>query len=198
VREDDAEPEPLDDDNTVLEAGDLVAMAVKEMSPFVWRTFPEQHVALSEGGAVATQITESTNTLVTSGLELTEGVHYWEVELLSHDVMGSMMCVGVTRPNLEPLGDYCRRDSTDGWFILPSGGELFGNRRGGLDGAGAYHQGDRVGMLLDLDAGSLLFFKNGARHGGGYLPGEVTGPVVAAAQLYFAATAVRLRPQRVG
>jgi hypothetical protein len=42
-------------------------------------------VALSEKGAVATQITEDEYkvSLTTTGVELTEGKHYWEVELLA-------------------------------------------------------------------------------------------------------------------
>jgi hypothetical protein len=39
-------------------------------------------VELSEGGAVATQIMDE-DSLTTTGVELTEGKHYWEVELLS-------------------------------------------------------------------------------------------------------------------
>jgi hypothetical protein len=34
-------------------------MAVKELPPFVWWTFAEGRVALSEEGAVATQISEA-------------------------------------------------------------------------------------------------------------------------------------------
>jgi hypothetical protein len=81
VREDDAEAEPLDDDDALLGDGEVVAMAVKELPPFVWRTSAE--VALSERGAVVTQIAEAENTaeavsLTTTGVELTEGKHYWE------------------------------------------------------------------------------------------------------------------------
>jgi hypothetical protein len=43
-----------------------------------------------------------------------------------------------------------------------------------------YKQGDRVGVLLDLDCGSLCFFKNGVKHGPGFAPGSGTGPVTAA------------------
>jgi hypothetical protein len=53
VREDDAEPELLDDDLLALEEGAVVAMAVKEL--LGWRTFPDEYVELSEGGTVATQ-----------------------------------------------------------------------------------------------------------------------------------------------
>jgi hypothetical protein len=87
VREDDAEAEPLDDDDVLLGDGEVVAMAVKELPPFVWRTFAEDRVALSEGGSVATQIAGEEGaelfSLTTTGVELTEGKHYWEVELLS-------------------------------------------------------------------------------------------------------------------
>jgi hypothetical protein len=54
VREDDAEPEPLEDKSMLLGEGDVVAMAVKD-SPLVWRTFAAGRVVLSDEGAVATQ-----------------------------------------------------------------------------------------------------------------------------------------------
>jgi hypothetical protein len=63
-------------------------MTVKELPPLVWRTFAVGHVALSEEGAVATQIMEAEiggDALATTGVELAEGKHYWEVELLSED-----------------------------------------------------------------------------------------------------------------
>jgi hypothetical protein len=51
-----------------------------------------------------------------------------------------------------------------------------------------------VGVLLDLDNGSLRFFKNGVEHGPGYPAGSVTGPVVAAVQLVNQGRSVRLLP----
>jgi hypothetical protein len=80
VREDDAEPELLDDESMLLGDGEIVAMAVKE-SPLLWRTFPADRITLSEDGAVATQ-SMNDYSLTTTGIELTEGKHYWEVELL--------------------------------------------------------------------------------------------------------------------
>jgi hypothetical protein len=114
VREDDAEPEPLDDESMEFEDGDVVAMAVKE-APLLWRTFAEGRVTLSEGGAVATQHIINWS-LTTTGTELTEGRHYWEVELLSEGL--GMHSVGISRPNLDPIGDYHHRECTDGWFIF--------------------------------------------------------------------------------
>jgi hypothetical protein len=41
-----------------------------------------------------------------------------------------------------------------------------------------------MGVLLGLGDGSLRFFRNGARHGPSYAAGSVTGPVVAAFQMW--------------
>ena len=148
----------------------------------MWRTFAEGGVTLSEGGAVATQM-GGTYTLTTTGTELTEGRHYWEVELLSESVRCIM--IGISRPNLNPAGGYYERNCTDGWFIYAGSGVLCGNGKYNDDAAGGYNQGDRVGVLLDLNIGSLRFFKNGVQHGPGYVAGSVTGPVVAALQMGY-------------
>jgi hypothetical protein len=129
---------------------------------------------------------------MTTEIELTEGKHYWEVELVSKDV-GNIM-IGISRPNLNPRGSYYSRECTDGWLMYALHGALYGNGKQSDDKAGAYKQGDRVGVLLDLDDGSLRFFKNGAAHGPGYAAGSVTGPVVHAVQMSFAGTSVRLLP----
>jgi hypothetical protein len=175
-----------------LEDGDVVAMAVKE-TPLLWRTFPEGRVTLSEGGAVATQHTSNGIwSLTTTGTELTEGRHYWEVELLLEHMGG--IFIGISRPNLDPTGKYFDRDCTDGWFIYAYNGSLCGNGKEHDDEAGSYKEGDRVGVLLDLENGSLHFFKNGAQHGPGYPAGSVTGPVVAAVQMIHRDDSVRLLP----
>jgi hypothetical protein len=192
VREDDAEPEPLDDESMLLGDGEIVAMAVKEL-PLLWQTFPADRVTLSEGGAVATQTVDYKISLTTTGIEITEGKHYWEVELLSQSV--DYIHIGISRPNLEPTGCYYNSiDCTDGWFICADEGTLYGNGKRGDDEAGAYKQGDRVGVLLDLDNGSLRFFKNGVEHGPGYPAGSLTGTVVHALQTFYSGTSVRLLP----
>jgi hypothetical protein len=123
---------------------------------------------------------------VTTGVELTESRHYWEVELLSEDV--NDIFVGVSRSNLDPVGDYML---TDGWFIAGFGA-LYGNGKEGDNAAGNCNQGDRVGVLLKLNSGSLLFFKNGVQHGSGYPAGSVSGPVVAAVEMGTKDDKVRL------
>jgi hypothetical protein len=106
VREDDVELELLDDDTFALEegSGSVVAMSVKQ-SPLVWQTFSDEDVELSEGGTVATQLQDYEGEdaclflYATTGIALTEGRYYWEVELLS-----GTSYVGVSRPNLHPVG----------------------------------------------------------------------------------------------
>jgi hypothetical protein len=162
---------------------------------------------------VATQTVSDSDSLTTSGTEITEGKHYWEVELVS-DVLALSstlssaphywesenvrIAIGVSRPNLDPVGDYGFKDCTNGWFVNAHSGGLFGNGKyngkEGDDEVGPYKQGDRVGVLLDLDNGSLRFFKNGVQHGPGYAAGSVTGPVVAAVQLYYKDASVRMLP----
>jgi hypothetical protein len=178
VREDDAEPQLLDDDEQLLGDGELVAMVVKEA--LIWRTYPAGYVTLSEEGGLATNF-EGSEGLATSGMELTEGRHYWEVE-----VMGGTLHIGVARPNLDPTGMYIGSCCTDGWFIELYHGSLLGNGKYMDDGAGRIKNGDRVGVLLDLNKGSILFFKNCVQHGPGYAAGSVTGPVVHAAQFSLA------------
>jgi hypothetical protein len=131
--------------------------------------------------------------LLTSGLEMTKGLHYWEVQV---GCFTDGIYVGVSRPNLDPIGEYDLRDSTDGWFIAGHDGSLNGNGKENDDqpvALGAYHGGDIVGVLLNLDDRSLKFFRNGARHGPGYPAGSVTGPVVHAMQLSGLPTEVALQ-----
>jgi hypothetical protein len=102
------------------------------------------------------------------------------VELLTESL--SNILIGISRPNLSPTGFY--GSSTDSWLICAEDGGLYGNGKDDDDEARGYKQGDHVGVLLDLDNGSLRFFKNGVQHGPGYPAGSVTGPVVHALQMF--------------
>jgi hypothetical protein len=210
VREDDADPELLDDEGTALADGDQVALTVKETP--VWQNCDEQFVNLSDGGKVATLVSErreplnpgddseediegGEDTLVTSGIELTTGHQYWEVELLNVDnARPTSVCVGVCRPSLNPNGDYANSECQDAWFISVLDGTLWGNGKCDADAAGVYNIGDRVGVLLDLNDGSLRFFKNGVQHGPGYPARSVVGPVVHAVQLVNLGESARMLP----
>ena len=108
--------------------------------------------------------------------------------------------VGVCRPDADPRAAHVGQEDTTAWLMEAEFGSLCGNGKEDDDEAGGFDEGDRMGVLLDLDDGSLLFFKNGAKHGPGYPAGSVTGPVAAAVQMHFAdggddeGNAVRLLP----
>ena len=73
-------------------------------------------------------------------------------------------------------------------------GGLWGNGKQDDGPAGSFNNDDRMGILLDLDDGSLRFFKNGVEHGPSYPAGSVTGPVALGAQMYKMGHAARLLP----
>ena len=80
--------------------------------------------------------------------------------------------------------DHALRAATTAW-LMNADGVLHGNGKEGSDGAGRFDEGDRMGFLLDLDDGSLRFFKNGVEHGPGYPAGSVVGPVARAVQMFY-------------
>jgi hypothetical protein len=189
VREDDAKSELLED-KTELNDGEVITMVVapaREPTGWCQVLCPLDRVALSDDGKLATQRQRKSNahSLITAEFEFTDGQYYWEVEIAGN---GEPL-VGVVKPGLDPEGYYGKSDSVDGWFIDTMGGGLCGNGEGDDSpdpdpGPGVFAEGDRVGVLLDLDEGTIFFFKNGILFGTGYT--GVKGPVLAAGQLFFA------------
>jgi hypothetical protein len=106
-------------------------------------------IALSGDGLVATKIVDTGYyQLATGGSPMTEGRHYWEVELTAgyYNII-----VGAVRPGLDH-DKYCH-DTNDAYFIYGGTGSLYGNGKSGADSQGGFAEGDRIGVLLDLDAG---------------------------------------------
>jgi hypothetical protein len=70
---------------------------VVNVLPLVWRTFSEEYVELRKGGTVATAFMDNDDHYlhVTTGVELTESRHYWEVEVLSENINKSSIYVGI-------------------------------------------------------------------------------------------------------
>ena len=157
---------------------------------WLWKTCGSG-MALSEEGLVATVTVTKSFQLVTGVLQyklatgdepMTEGRHYWEVEITKWvDVDGSCM-VGAVRPGLDH--DEGHYNTNDAYFIDACDGSLCGNGKQDADKQGAFAVGDRVGVLLDLDAGWLRYYRNNKRCGPGFTEG-VTGPLVRAAQFYW-------------
>jgi hypothetical protein len=98
------------------------------------------------------------------------------------------------RPGLDHDKDHYR--SNDACYMYTGSGSLCGNGKFEADIQGKFAEGDRIGMLLDLDAGWLRFYHNDRRCGPGFTEG-VTGPLVRAAQLCAKGSKVTVLPGAV-
>jgi hypothetical protein len=116
--------------------------------------------------------------LVTGGSPMTEGRHYWEVEVTSK--FSCAIFVGAVRPGLNH--DMQHFHTNEAYYIYGEDGSLCGNGKEDADPQGPFATGDHIGVLLDLDAGWMRFYCNGKLCGPGFTEG-VTGPLVRAAEL---------------
>jgi hypothetical protein len=136
-------------------------------------------ITLSGEGLVAARLSCYLNAaLVTGGSPMTEGRHYWEVELTCEE--WDLTMVGAVRPGLDH--EKTHHHSNEAYFIHGGDGSLCGNGKSWADPQGEFEEGDRIGVLLDLDAGWMRLFRNGERCGPGFTEG-VTGPLVRAVLL---------------
>ena len=126
------------------------------------------------------------------------GVHYWEVTT-TKDESSMHWFVGVSKPDLDR--ETSHYGGNEAWYLIGDSGGLYGNGKSNSDyvGAGKIAVGDKVGMLLDLTAGTLMFYLNGDVFGPGH--SGVKGPVVRTVAMYKAGTEFSLdvtatRPQQ--
>ena len=144
-----------------------------------WNIYDDNIVSVIEDGKVVMQKKNHEWSMTHTGTALTEGRHYWEVEVL---VRGYAM-IGVCIPSADTRQWHGKFNDTTAWLMDTSKGALWGNGKSEEDAVGGFKHKDRMGILLDLDEGSLLFFKNGVQHGPGYPPDSVTGPVALGVQM---------------
>jgi hypothetical protein len=73
------------------------------------------------------------------------------------------------RPGLDHDEDH--HDSNDAYYIFGGDGTLNGNGKYDDDHQDGFAKGDRIGVLLDLDAGWLHIYRNDKRWGPGFTEG---------------------------
>jgi hypothetical protein len=122
-----------------------------------------EYVTLSEGGARATRcgVVDYTSYTAASKVVMRAGRHYAEFTVAS----GSVMLFGVIRPGWDVEGgrdaqvvdDHCLYGTETGYRVH-GGGHDWEDMQGAKNG-------DRIGMLLDLDQGSMTVYKNDERLG---------------------------------
>jgi hypothetical protein len=170
-----------------------------------WWTVCGSDITVCGEGLVATKTADTVykvvDQLVTGGSPMTEGHHYWELEVTWSKYSQCDIKIGAVRPGLNhDKGHHQRyrtteseeswihhRDYTmtnsnqDGPFVYYTG-SMHPDFSYAMDGRdGKFEQGDRIGVLLDLDVGLMRFFRNDKRWGPGFT--GVVGPLVRAAQL---------------
>jgi hypothetical protein len=113
---------------------------------------------------------------------MTEGRHYWEVEITA-SAGNPLVRIGAVPVS---YSDHNNAKQTEAYMMFLNTGCLFGSGKRGYAQQGktgkVFAQGDCVGVLLDLDAGWMRFYRNGKRCGPGFTEG-VKGPLVRAAHL---------------
>jgi hypothetical protein len=196
--------QPVEDkeDSVQAEEKDEV-MLPPDLPPLIWRDFHFQGIVadmssgrntveISENGALAT-FKGDNRALVTTGLPLPEGTHYWEVEI-AQPPKGNFY-VGVVNPTRSgeehPSGWFVSTGGTDGSAVVRCI-QRSCSYRSTLEPAWLYKQGDRVGVLLDSHGGSLRFFKNGIPQSTIFTDPSIRGAMVPAAQLFVPNQSVRL------
>lgn len=122
------------------------------------------YIILSGGNLIAALGTG----LVRSTIGVPAGKWYWEVRIDSWpSIPTTQIFIGIakiTAPTSSPPGE-----AADGWSYLFGGGLIIGLKDwdGGqtLDYGAAFGIGDVIGIALDMDAGTVTFYKNGVSQG---------------------------------
>ena len=148
-------------------------------------------------GLTATMPTRKkiTPQLITGGPTMEEGIHYWEVRVSGYYDPFFTGLIGVARPGLDHnQGNH----DEDGAYYISSSGSHYGGGKWNADvQEDLIQQGDRIGCLLDLCAGSLRFYRNGAPYGLGFPAGSMAGPLVRAVELRSAGDSVNALPEAI-
>jgi hypothetical protein len=119
-----------------------------------------EDITLSEGGTRATMGVNSAFNSAASKAVMRAGRHYLQFTA----VKGSIMYFGVIRPGWDVEGGEDAPWKDGHCFYYTYTGRLYPAPHNweGMQGA---REGDRIGMLLDLDQGSMAVYKNDERLG---------------------------------
>ncbi|CAE6930832.1 unnamed protein product [Symbiodinium natans] len=155
---------------------------------------------VSEDGTVLTKKSGGNYSRHVAAKEvLSSGVHMWEVELASGATSNNNrdLFVGVASPGCDvEKGDH--HDKGKAWYLRTHDGNIYGGDIDNDDATGKgshFVVGDRIGLRLDCNDGSLSFYKNGQPFGQPFPAGTIALPVVRAVELKCSGQSVKLLPQ---
>mmetsp|Transcript_56690 Transcript_56690/g.165884 ORF Transcript_56690/g.165884 Transcript_56690/m.165884 type:complete len:403 (-) Transcript_56690:190-1398(-) len=121
---------------------------------------------MHQGAACTTGVRPTWNTVVGDVPVPQTGQSYWEVEVTSLGTAGREFMVGVVASSFTNLGSFLD-SSNAGWGIYHNSAGAVFLRANGANQGNSYAEafpidtGTRIGVLVDADRGSLLFFRNG-------------------------------------
>lgn len=130
---------------------------------------------------------------------LSSGVHCWEVEVTSGATANNNrdIYIGVAVPGCDvEKGEHHEKGKA--WYLRTHDGNTYGSNVENEDAAKKgklFVPGDRVGLRLDCNDGSLRFYRNGEPFGDQFPPGSITSPVVRAVELKCQGQSVTLLPE---
>ena len=135
------------------------------------------NITLSENGALATKSVDDGEGYMTAASK----VRMWSRHFVQFTVVsGDDMMFGVVRPGWDVEGEVNALDVDGHCFYGTHSGRRFPGYHDWEGSQTAKEQGDRIGMLLDLDQGSMSIWKNGEQLGVMQAEG-LTGPLCWAA-----------------
>lgn len=169
-----------------------------------------KNMEVSDEGMVLTKVSGGDFPIhAACGEVLSSGVHTWEVVINSGAKTNGNrdIKIGVAKQgcNVEK-GDHHNKGNA--WYLRTHDACLYGSEIDDIDdqedllvGRGVGRKkgkfflvGDRVGVQLNCDNGSLCFFKNGEAFGIPFPAGTIKGPVVRAVELLCSGQSVTLVP----
>jgi hypothetical protein len=119
------------------------------------------HITLSEGGAVATKGTDNySDRAAASKAVMRAGRHY-----VQFTVVRGYMLFGVIRPGWDVEGGRGAPDVDGHCFYYTANGHRYPGGHHWEGWQSTQKDGDRIGMLLDLDHGTMTIYKNDERLG---------------------------------
>ena len=125
-----------------------------------------------------------------------DSTHSWELLLTAAaNANGNRtMYVGVAHEGLDV--DKGNHHKNGAWYLRTDDATLYGE---GADDDQqpidkAFQVGDRIGVKMNCDDGSLSFYKNGEAIDARFPAGSITGPVVGAVELLCIGQALTLVP----
>jgi hypothetical protein len=123
--------------------------------------------------AVSVALGASAFRAITGTIGVSSGKWYWEVTC---QTSGGHQVIGVATTSFGKQGQYVGQTSTSYGYYAVTGNKI--NNNSSVSYGATYTLNDIIGVALDMDAGTLTFYKNGASQGQAY--SGLSGSFVAA------------------